>query len=228
MSLTEAQIQRYSRHILLPEVGGIGQKRLLESSVLIVFTPEGEGAAAVAATYLVAGGVGGIGWCPVDSRKSPAAEGSLAGLTSLYDSAGPAASAAALNPDTRFEVVTRSEIEESAGAALARYNLVILSGRDEALEQAAARFETCGKPALRGIREGWAAAVVEGPENLDVVDCLPEAAETPLPAAPAEGVIGAMLASYALRTLLKGEKSVGSTVLARFDLSRGHMKKVSR
>ena len=42
------------------------------------------------------------------------------------------------------------------------------------------------------------------------------------------GVIGAMLASYALRTLLKGEKSVGSTVLARFDLSRGQMKKVSR
>ena len=70
MSLTETQIQRYSRHVLLPEVGGVGQKRLLESSALIVFTPEGHGAAAVAATYLIAGGLGGVGWCPVSSGES--------------------------------------------------------------------------------------------------------------------------------------------------------------
>jgi hypothetical protein len=33
MPLTEAQIQRYARHILLPEVGGVGQERLLAAEV---------------------------------------------------------------------------------------------------------------------------------------------------------------------------------------------------
>jgi adenylyltransferase/sulfurtransferase len=227
LSLTEAQIQRYSRHVLLPEVGGLGQKRLLESSALIAFTPEGEGAAAVAAAYLVAGGLGGVGWCPVSPGESPV-PGSIAGLAGLYDSAGPAASAAALNPDVRFEMVAPSEIEGTTGAASARHDLLILSGRGEALDRAAARFGERGKPVLRGVREGWAGAVLAGPEILNLEDFPPEAAEEPLPAAPSEGVLGAMLASFALRTLLKEEDSVGSTVLARFDLSCDRMKKVSR
>ena len=36
MNLTDAQIERYSRHIILPEVGGKGQARLLAGRVLIV------------------------------------------------------------------------------------------------------------------------------------------------------------------------------------------------
>ena len=229
MSLTEAQIQRYSRHVLLPEVGGLGQKRLLESSALIVFTPEGEGAAAVAAAYLVAGGLGGIGWCPAVSGESPVpGGGSIAGLPDLYDSAGPAASAAALNPDVRFEMVDRSEIEKNAGATLARHDLLILSGRGGALDKAAARFGERGKPVLRGVQEDWAGAVMAGPEILNLENFPPEAAEESLPAAPSEGVLGAMLSSFALRILLQEENSVGSTVLARFDLSRGQMKKVTR
>ena len=33
---TDDQLERYSRHILLPEVGGVGQEKLLEASVLVV------------------------------------------------------------------------------------------------------------------------------------------------------------------------------------------------
>jgi hypothetical protein len=33
---TDEQINRYSRHIILPEVGGKGQKKLLESKVFLV------------------------------------------------------------------------------------------------------------------------------------------------------------------------------------------------
>jgi molybdopterin/thiamine biosynthesis adenylyltransferase len=36
MDFTDAQLQRYARHIILPEVGGIGQERLLKSRVLVV------------------------------------------------------------------------------------------------------------------------------------------------------------------------------------------------
>lgn len=53
--LREDQIQRYSRAILLPQVGGRGQRRLLEASASVV---GGGLAARVALAYLAAAGVG--------------------------------------------------------------------------------------------------------------------------------------------------------------------------
>jgi adenylyltransferase/sulfurtransferase len=35
-NFSEEQIRRYSRHIILPEVGGLGQSKLLEAKVLLV------------------------------------------------------------------------------------------------------------------------------------------------------------------------------------------------
>lgn len=53
MSLSEAQIQRYSRQIVLREVGGRGQRQLLDCLVLV----EGQGAALdVAVAYVAAAG----------------------------------------------------------------------------------------------------------------------------------------------------------------------------
>ncbi len=55
---TEEQIKRYSRHIILPEVGGIGQKKLLESKVLVIGAG---GLGSPSIYYLAAAGVGTIG-----------------------------------------------------------------------------------------------------------------------------------------------------------------------
>lgn len=58
MKFTEDQIYRYARHIILPEVGGKGQKKLLAAKVLLL----GAGwLGSPIAFYLAAAGVGNIG-----------------------------------------------------------------------------------------------------------------------------------------------------------------------
>ncbi len=63
MKLSEEQITRYSRHILLKEVGGKGQKKLLEGRVLIIGAG---GLGSPIALYLAAAGVGTIGIADAD------------------------------------------------------------------------------------------------------------------------------------------------------------------
>jgi len=57
MDFTEDQIHRYSRHIILPEVGGKGQKKLLDAKVFIVGAG---GLGCPVGYYLAAAGVGTI------------------------------------------------------------------------------------------------------------------------------------------------------------------------
>lgn len=64
MSLTDEQIERYSRHIILPEVGGQGQAKLLAGKVFIVGAG---GLGSPAALYLAAAGVGTIGLIDADA-----------------------------------------------------------------------------------------------------------------------------------------------------------------
>src|SRR5262249_58034304 len=52
------QIQRYSRHFLLPQVGEKGQRKLLRSKVLLIGAG---GLGSPTAVYLAAAGVGTIG-----------------------------------------------------------------------------------------------------------------------------------------------------------------------
>ena len=56
--LSQEQKQRYSRHLLIPEVGAAGQTRLLESKALLIGAG---GLGSPAALYLAAAGVGTIG-----------------------------------------------------------------------------------------------------------------------------------------------------------------------
>ncbi|HLD82352.1 MAG TPA: molybdopterin-synthase adenylyltransferase MoeB [Candidatus Omnitrophota bacterium] len=64
MNFSEEQIERYSRQIILSEVGGKGQEKILKAKVLIIGTG---GLGAPCSFYLAAAGVGSIGL--VDSDK---------------------------------------------------------------------------------------------------------------------------------------------------------------
>ncbi len=64
VALTPAQQDRYSRHILLPEVGEKGQEKLLKGRVLLLGAG---GLGSPAALYLAAAGVGKIGLVDADT-----------------------------------------------------------------------------------------------------------------------------------------------------------------
>ena len=63
MAFTNEQLERYSRHIILKEVGVKGQKKLLNAKVLIIGAG---GLGAPVALYLAAAGVGTIGIVDAD------------------------------------------------------------------------------------------------------------------------------------------------------------------
>ena len=63
LGFSDEQIQRYSRQIILPDVGGKGQRKLLESKVLLVGAG---GLGSPAGYYLAAAGVGTLGFVDFD------------------------------------------------------------------------------------------------------------------------------------------------------------------
>jgi adenylyltransferase/sulfurtransferase len=63
-AFTPEQVQRYARHLILPEVGGAGQRKLLNTSVLLLGAG---GLGSPAAMYLAAAGIGKIGILDFDA-----------------------------------------------------------------------------------------------------------------------------------------------------------------
>jgi molybdopterin/thiamine biosynthesis adenylyltransferase len=116
--LREDQIQRYARHVLLPDVGGRGQKRLLAAAVAVELGP-GRGAEITALAYLAAAGVGRL--VLTGDVRGPVGDDEIAGgvLLGVADRGRPRGLAvreriAALNPD-----VVVSESDEDEGLRLA-------------------------------------------------------------------------------------------------------------
>ncbi len=113
--LTEAQRDRYSRHILLPEVGEVGQARLLKSKVLLLGAG---GLGSPAALYLAAAGVGTLGMVDADVVDASNLQRQIIHATSRVGTAkvdSAAKAIADLNPDVKVvpykERLTSANVE---------------------------------------------------------------------------------------------------------------------
>src|SRR4029077_16373135 len=98
-SFTPDQVSRYARHLILPEVGGAGQRKLLSSSVLLLGAG---GLGSPAAMYLAAAGVGRIGIVDFDDVDASNLQRQI--MHGIDDSGRPKVESAArtlrsLNPD---------------------------------------------------------------------------------------------------------------------------------
>ena len=124
LDFSEPDIQRYSRHILLPEIGGIGQARLAAASVLLVGAG---GLGTPLILYLAAAGVGRIGIVDNDYVELSNLQRQIAFTTadigrSKADTA--AAAARALNPGPVLEPHTLRLDAGRIDALVASYDLV--------------------------------------------------------------------------------------------------------
>ncbi len=129
MKFTEEQVERYARHIILPQVGGRGQRRLLESRV---FVAGAGGLGSPIILYLAAAGVGTIVVADDDtvslSNLQRQVLHSQDGLgTPKVDSA--AGRVAGLNPDVRL-IPLRERIAQEGVAAMIAGADVVLDGSD--------------------------------------------------------------------------------------------------
>ncbi|MBQ2626567.1 MAG: molybdopterin-synthase adenylyltransferase MoeB [Eubacterium sp.] len=129
MFFTNEQLERYSRHIILKEIGVKGQEKLMNAKVLIIGAG---GLGAPAAMYLAAAGVGTIGIADADAVDLSNLQRQIIHTTDdvgrkKVDSA--ADTMRAINPEvsvrTYYEYVTASNIRD----ILADYDFV-LDGTD--------------------------------------------------------------------------------------------------
>jgi molybdopterin/thiamine biosynthesis adenylyltransferase len=130
MSFSDAEVERYARHLVLREVGGPGQQRLKGATVLIVGAG---GLGAPAALYLAAAGVGRI--AIVDPDVVDASNLQRQVLYATTDVGLPKVDMAAgrltaLNPFVTVEPV-RARLDEANARALVRRCDLVLDGTDD-------------------------------------------------------------------------------------------------
>jgi molybdopterin/thiamine biosynthesis adenylyltransferase len=226
VSFSEDEVRRYARHIILPGIGGEGQRKLMEASVLVIGAG---GLGSPAAMYLAAAGVGTIGLVDFDRVELSNLQRQL--LHDTDDVGRPKVDSARerlaeLNPnvDVRTHPVLLSS--ENAFEVLGDYDVVV-----DGTDNFPVRYlvndasQMLGKPLVYGSIyqwEGQASVFLPGP-NTPCYRCLfpeppppgsvPACAEAGILGA-LTGVLGSLMALEVIREVVGfGEGLVGRLVM---------------
>jgi molybdopterin/thiamine biosynthesis adenylyltransferase len=223
---TEDQVRRYARHVILPGIGGDGQRRLMDASVLVIGAG---GLGSPAAMYLAAAGVGTIGLVDFDRVELSNLQRQL--LHDTADVGRPKVESgkerlAGLNPNV--EVVTHPTLLTSSNAfdVLGGHDVVV-DGTDNFPVRYLVNDATqmLGKPLVYGSIyqwEGQASVFLPGPETPCYRCLFPEPPPPGTVPSCAEGgvfgvlpgIIGSIQAVEAIKLILDvGQSLAGKLVL---------------
>jgi adenylyltransferase/sulfurtransferase len=125
MEFTDEQLQRYARHIILPEVGIEGQKKLLHAKVLIVGAG---GLGCPVGFYLAAAGVGTIGIVDSDTVELSNLQRQIAHSTKTIGIAKTESARAtfeALNPDVKIVGIRERLTDKNIIGLIKGYDIVV-------------------------------------------------------------------------------------------------------
>lgn len=230
MSLTPSQLERYARHIMLREVGGPGQQRLLLSHVVMI----GAGAlGGPAAMYLAAAGVGSLTIIDDDTVSLSNLQRQVLFATADVGRAKTEAARerlGALNPDVALRGEQLRLDAANADALIASADLVV-----DGSDSFATRFDVnaachrAGVPLVSGAVGRWSAQVSvfrsgltrgkPAGERLPCYRCLvsdmPETEETCAMVGvvgPLTGMIGARMALEAVKEITEAAQSMAGKV----------------
>ena len=218
---SDAEVERYARHLVLSEIGGPGQQKLATARVLIVGAG---GVGGPAALYLAAAGIGTIGLVDDDTVSLSNLQRQI--LFSDADIGAPKVQAAAArlsqtNPHVVVQTHALRLTPDNAAALIAAHDLVI-DGTDDFDTRFAvnAACVAAGKPLVSGALGRWAGQVAVF-QSRPCYRCLvPEAppdAETCARVGVVgalTGVIGAMAALEAIKLIAgAGEPLTGRLML---------------
>ena len=243
-ALSPEELERYARHIVLPEVGGPGQQKLKRARVLVIGAG---GLGAPVLHYLAACGVGTLGIVDDDIVSLSNLQRQVIHATESVDLPkveSAAASIARINPHVAVETHTVRLSPDNVGGLVEAYDLVI-DGSDN-FDTRYAVADACaaaGKPLVTGAVGRFDGSVTvlkpfetgaDGRRNPSYRDLFPEPPPRDLVPSCAEagvlgalvGVIGTLQAMEALKLITGiGEPLVGRLLMydglgANFDTVR--------
>jgi adenylyltransferase/sulfurtransferase len=224
--MNDEQLLRYSRHILLPELGIEGQERLLAARALVIGAG---GLGSPVALYLASAGVGRITLCDDDAVDLTNLQRQIVHRTESVgrkkvDSAR--ATLASINPEVRVAALAE-RVDEQRLESLARDADVVIDGSDNFATRHAVN-RVCvklAKPLVSGAAvrfDGQVAVFDLRATGAACYACLfPESAESEEVRcavmgvfAPLTGIIGSIQAAEALKVLTDaGETLAGKLLL---------------
>lgn len=237
-TFSDAELDRYARHIMLREIGGLGQKRLREARVLVIGAG---GLGSPALLYLAAAGVGTIGVIDDDVvdnsnlQRQVIHKDAAIGMPKVQSACE---AMLAINPHINVRPYHRRLSEENAEALFADYDIVL-----EGSDSFDARYLTNrvavkrGIPMVSGALSQWEGqiSVFDPSQSGPCYQCVfperpaeglaPTCAEAGV-LGPLPGVIGTMMAVEAIKLITKaGEPMRGSMLI--YDALWGETRKLT-